>query len=64
MTTTITTKLISMKPRNVAKRLKARTDEWENLKASDSKAPNKKTIYKPSGGILEFTKPGSLKKKG
>jgi hypothetical protein len=53
-----------MKTKNVQKRLNARISEWENLKASDSKAPNKKTIHKPSGGVLEFTKPGSLKKKG
>ena len=53
-----------MKHNNVKKRLKARQDEWDNLKASDSKGPKKKTIHKPSGGVLEFTKPGSLKKKG
>jgi len=53
-----------MKPNNVIKRLKARTDEWEAMKASDSNSPKKKTIHKPSGGVLEFTRPGSLKKKG
>lgn len=53
-----------MKHKNVQKRLKARQDEWETIKASESKGPNKKTLYKPSGGILEYTKPGSLKKKG
>jgi hypothetical protein len=53
-----------MKQNNVKKRLQARVDGWEGLKVADSKAPNKKTIHKPSGGILEYTKPGSLKRKG
>jgi hypothetical protein len=52
-----------MKQKNVRKRLQARQDEWESIKASDSAAPNKKTLHKPSGGVLEYTKPGSLKKK-
>ena len=52
-----------MKQSNVKKRLQARIDDWENLKATGSASPKKKTIHKPSGGVLEFTKPGSLRKK-
>lgn len=52
-----------MKPKNVRKKLQARIDEWEMLKAVESKAPNKKTIHKPSGGVLEYTRPGSVKRK-
>lgn len=51
-----------MKQKNVQKRLKARIDGWESMKAEAGTA-KKKTIHKPSGGVLEFTKPGSLKKK-
>lgn len=52
-----------MKPKNVRKKLNGRIEEWEKMKADSSNAPNKKTIHKPSGGLLEFTKPGSLKRK-
>lgn len=51
-----------MKANNAQKRLKARQDAWEGLKAADSSGKNKKTIHKPSGGVLQYTKPGSLKK--
>lgn len=52
-----------MKPKNRQKRLKTRQDAWETMKAdSPGSGLNKKKIHKPSGGVLEYTKPGSLKK--
>lgn len=52
-----------MKPKNVKKKLNGRIEEWEKMKADGSNSPKKKTIHKPSGGVLEYTKPGSLQKK-
>lgn len=49
-----------MKPKNKIKRLKARIEAWEAIRVDGSSSSKKKQNHKPSGGILEYTKPGSF----
>lgn len=51
-----------MKARNREKKLKIRQQSWDNMKPDGAYGPKKKIIHKPSGGVLEYTRPGSLKK--
>lgn len=51
-----------MKTKNKLKKLKARQDEWEAIRTDgQGSRPGRKKNHKPSGGILEYTKPGSLR---
>ncbi len=44
-----------------AKKLKARIADWEAISGTTT-ASNKKTVSKPCGAVLSFTRPGSNKK--
>lgn len=49
------------KSKKQARNLKMRIADWERMPAESGGAKTK-TIYKPSGGVLQFTKPGSNRK--
>ena len=49
-----------MKYKNKIKRLKARIEAWETIRIDGGATSKTKKNHKPSGGILEFRKPGSF----
>lgn len=52
-----------MKHKNKLKRLEARRQAWEAIKTdAPGSRDGRKKLHKPSGGVLEYTKPGSLKR--
>jgi len=51
-----------MKPKNKVKRLKARIEAWEAIRVDGHATSKTKINHKPSGGVLEFRKPGSFQK--
>lgn len=44
------------------RKLQNRIADWEAIKGESGSTDKKKTVHKPCGAILSFTKPGSNKK--